>query len=59
MKTKKIAFVIDGYFGLTLYSDIKNRFEKVISFEGLVSSICTALEKSTEEKYISPANLRQ
>lgn len=58
MKTSKIAFVIDGYFGLTLYKHIKKTHGKVINFEGLVDSVCAALEKITDEKCISPANLR-
>lgn len=58
MKTNKIAFVADGYFGLTLYKDIKSKYGKVINFEGLVNSACRALESIINEKCISPANLR-
>lgn len=57
MKTNKIAFVIDGYYGLTLYKDIKHRYGKLINFEGLVAMACNALSK-WGEKCISPANLR-
>ena len=58
MKTNKIAFVIDGYYGFTLYKDIKRRYGKLINFEGLVNIACEALGKRIDEKCISPANLR-
>ena len=58
MKTNKIAFVIDGYYGLVLYKDIKRKYGKVINFEGLVNIACEALGKKLDEKCISPANLR-
>ena len=58
MKTNKIAFVVDGYFGLTIYKNIKSAYGKAINFEGLVDSACSALESVINEKCISPANLR-
>ena len=36
MKTNKIAFVVDGYYGLSLYRYAKSEFGKIINFEGLV-----------------------
>lgn len=58
MKTNKIAFVIDGYFGFTLYKNIKGTYGKIINFEGLVNSVCETLGNVIDEKCISPANLR-
>ena len=58
MKTNKIAFVVDGYYGLSLYRYAKSEFGKIINFEGLVNSACTALENIIQEKCISPASLR-
>lgn len=58
MKTNKIAFVIDGYFGLALYKYIKSNFGKTVNYEGLVTVSCKALENVIQEKCISPANLR-
>lgn len=58
MKTTKIAFVIDGYYGLTLYKDIKKTCDKVINFEALVNTACLALGNRIGENCISPANLR-
>ena len=58
MKTNKIAFVIDGYYGLTLYKDIKRKYGKLINFEGLVNVACAALGNKLDDKCISPANLR-
>lgn len=55
---KKIAFVIDGYYGLTLYKHIKSAHGKVTNFEGLVNSTCEGLGKCANEKCIAPANLR-
>lgn len=59
MKTSKVAFVIDGYFGFTFYKHIKSTYGKVINFDNLVNSSCKALGKLLDEKCISPANLRQ
>ncbi len=58
MGTKRIAFVIDGYYGFTLYKDIKSKYEKEINFEDLVNSVCDSLGCIINEKCISPANLR-
>ena len=58
MKTNKIAFVIDGYYGLTLYKDIKRTYGKFINFETLVEKVCKALSLRIDENCISPANLR-
>lgn len=59
MKTNKVAFVIDGYFGFTFYKHIKSTYGKVINFDNLVNISCEALGNILEEKCISPANLRQ
>ena len=59
MKTNKVAFVIDGYFGFTFYKHIKTSYGKVINFDNLVNISCEALGNILEEKCISPANLRQ
>lgn len=59
MKTNKVAFVIDGYFGFTFYKHIKTTYGKVINFDNLVNISCEALGNILEEKCISPANLRQ
>ena len=58
MKTNKVAFVIDGYFGFTFYKHIKSTYGKVINFDNLVNISCEALGNILEEKCISPANLR-
>lgn len=58
MRTNKVAFVIDGYFGFTFYKHIKSTYGKVINFDNLVNSSCKALGKLLDEKCISPANLR-
>ena len=55
---KTIAFVIDGYYGFTLYKHIKSVYGKVMNFEGLVNSACEALGGCIGEKCISPASLR-
>lgn len=54
-----VAFIIDGYFGFTLYNNIKQVQGREIDFDGLVNSACAELGRHVGKKCTAPANLRQ
>ena len=53
-----VAFIIDGYFGLTLYKHIKQVLGKTIDFNTIVNSTCAELERRIGKKCVVPTNLR-
>ena len=53
-----VAFIIDGYFGLTLYKHIKQVLGKTVDFNTIVNSSCAELERCIGKKCVVPTNLR-
>ena len=44
MTIKRIAFAVDGIFGLELFQHAKEKLHKVLDFGGLVQEVCQRLE---------------
>ena len=57
--TATVAFIIDGYFGFTLYNNINQVHGKVIDFNKVVNATCAELERRIGRKCMAPTNLRQ